>query len=84
MNFCAKQPHALDIGTLSFDIFSPHKDFALHIEQRTGGGGGDAMLASTGFGNNFGFTHALGQKCLTDNIVDFMRAGMIQLITFEI
>ena len=42
------------------------------------------MLASSGLGNDFGFAHAAGQQSLTQHIVDFVRAGMVQLIALEI
>ena len=82
MDFGTKKTHPVDIRLLPFDIFSAHKDFAFHIEKRTGCCCGNAMLAGAGFGNDFGFAHAFGKKCLTQNIVDLVRASMVQLITF--
>ena len=42
------------------------------------------MLAGTGLGNDPGLAHAFGEKCLSQHIVDLVRAGVVQLITFQI
>ena len=42
------------------------------------------MLAGAGFGNNFTLAHSLGKQGLTKYIVDFMCAGMVQFVTFQI
>ena len=41
------------------------------------------MLACAGFGNHAGLAHALGQHGLADHVVDLVRAGVVQVFTFE-
>ena len=42
------------------------------------------MLPRTGFRDDAGFAHAHGQQNLTHHIIDFMRAGMVELIPLQI
>ena len=41
------------------------------------------MLASSGFRDNPRLAHANGEQNLTDAIVDFVRAGVIEFVAFE-
>ena len=41
------------------------------------------MLTGSGFGNNTFFAHFFCQQTLANGIVDFMRAGMIQIFALE-
>ena len=77
MHLGAKQPHPVYIWFLAVDIFCAHKDFTFHIEQRAGCCGSNPMLACAGLGNNFGLAHFLGKQCLTQHIIDFMRACVV-------
>jgi hypothetical protein len=42
------------------------------------------VLAGAGFGDDAGFTHALGQQSLTDGVIHLVRAGMIQVFPLQI
>ena len=84
MNFCAQKAHPVDIRLLPANVLLAHEDLAFHVEQRTGRGGRHAMLTGAGLGNDSGLAHALGEKRLTEHIVDLVRAGMVQLVTLQI
>src|SRR6185312_12155823 len=47
-------------------------------------GGGDAVLARAGLGDDAGLAHALGQQNLAQAIVDLVRAGVIEVFALEI
>ncbi len=53
-------------------------------EAGAGGGGGHAMLASAGLGDDALLAHAAGQQDLAHHIVDLVRAGVVQLVALEI
>ncbi len=42
------------------------------------------MLAGTGFGDNFGFTHPFCQQGLTQYLVGLMRTAVEQIFTLQI
>ena len=63
---------------------SPHEHHAFHAHQGSGGGGGYAVLTGAGLGNEAGLAHLLGKQCLTENIVDLMCTGMVQVFALEI
>jgi hypothetical protein len=41
------------------------------------------VLAGAGFGDDALFTHALYQQALAEDVIDLVRAGMIQVFAFE-
>ena len=41
-----------------------------------GGGGSDAVLPRAGFGDDAGAPDALRKQCLTEGVVDLVRAGV--------
>ena len=41
------------------------------------------MLASACFSNDASFSDALGEQCLTEHIVDFVRTGVVEVFAFE-
>ncbi len=41
------------------------------------------MLPGTGFGDDAGLAHALGQQGLPQNVVDLVRTGVVEVFTFE-
>ena len=69
---------------LAFHIGGTHENGARKVEQCTSRRGGNAVLAGAGFRDDARFAHALGQHDLPQHRIDLMRAGMVQLITFEI
>ena len=47
------------------------------------GGGGHAVLAGAGFGNDARLAHALGQHGLANGVVDLVRAGVVQVFALQ-
>ena len=47
-------------------------------------GRGDAVLARAGFGDDARLAHAAGQQDLAHGVVDFVRAGVEQILALEI
>ena len=76
--------HAVDIRALTFHIFAAHINHALQAVTCTNGGGGHAVLSCAGLCNHTGFAHAFGQHGLANGVVDLVRAGVIQVFTFQV
>ena len=79
----AEQPHAGDVERLALGVDLAHVDDALEAHQRAGGGGGDAVLARAGLGDDPGLAHALGQQRLAEHVVDLVRAGVVEVLALE-
>ena len=79
----AEQPHAGDVERLPLGVVLAHVDDALEPEQRGGGGGGDAVLAGAGLGDDPGLAHPLGQQRLAEDVVDLVRAGVVEVLALE-
>ena len=82
-HFGAEQPHAGDVGRLAADVLFTHVDHARQAEPRTGGGGGDAMLAGTGLGDHALLAHSDGEQRLAECVVDLVRSGVVQVLAFQ-
>lgn len=82
-HFSAEETHTEDVGLLTTDIFGAHVDDTREAEVSTGGGGGDTMLAGAGFGDDPFFAHAEGEEGLSDGVIDFVGAGVIDVFAFE-
>ena len=61
-----------------------HIDHARQAKARGHGGGGDAMLAGAGLGDDAGLAHAPGEQDLAQAIVDLVRAGVVELVALEV
>ena len=83
-HFGAQQLHAEHIGLLALDIDLAHVDDAFKAEAGAGGGGGHAMLAGTGLGDDALLAHAAGEQDLAHHIVDLVGAGVVELVALEI
>ena len=79
----AKQLHTEHVGHLTLDIVRPHVHVASHAETCGDGGRSHTVLTRAGFGNHAFFAHAAGKQCLTDGVVDFVRAGVVQIFTLQ-
>ena len=79
----AEQPHPLHVGLLAADVLLAHVDDALEAEQRAGGGGGDAVLAGAGLGDDPRLAHALGEQRLAERVVELVRAGVVEVLALE-
>ena len=80
----AQHLHAEHVGLLPLDVDRAHVDHAGQAEARAGRGGGDAVLARAGLGDDAGLAHAHGQQDLAQHVVDLVGAGVVQLVALEI
>src|SRR5690606_19734956 len=71
----AQQLHAVHVGGLAPDVFAAHVDHALHAIAGRHRGGGHAVLAGAGFGDDARLAHVAGQQGLANAVVDLVRAG---------
>jgi hypothetical protein len=79
----AEEFHPGHVQRLAAAIFRTHVDNAFQAQQRGGGGAGDAVLACAGLGDDAGLAHALGQEGLAQDVVDLVRAGVVQVLPLE-
>ena len=79
----AEQAHAEHVERLALHVDLAHVDDALEAEQRGGGGGGHAVLAGAGLGDDAALAHALGEQRLAEHVVDLVRAGVVQVLALE-
>ena len=80
----AQQTHAEDVQPLPAHVFLAHVDDALEAEQRADRGGGDAVLARAGLGDDALLAHAPGEQRLAQAVVDLVRAGVQQVLALEL
>ena len=80
----AEQAHAEHVRLLALNIRLAHENDALQAETRADGCRRHPVLASPGFGDDACLAHAHGQQHLTKAVIDLVRAGMVQLVAFEI
>ena len=83
-DFGAEHSHAGDVERLARHVFGAHVDDAFEAEMRGDGGGGDAVLAGAGFGDDAGLAHFDGEQALADGVVDFVRAGVEEIFALEV
>src|ERR1035441_5579023 len=83
-HFGAQQTHAEDVETLAPHVLFAHVDGAIEAEKRADRCRSDAMLAGAGFGDNAFLPHAPREQRLSDTVVDFVRAGVQQVLTLEV
>ena len=84
MHLGAEQLHAEHVGLLPLDVGRAHEDDAGQAEARADGGGGDAMLAGAGLGDDARLAHAPAPAGSGRAVVDLVRAGVVQLVALEI
>ena len=80
----AEQFHPEDIRLLPLDVGRAHVDDARYVEQRAGGGGRDPVLAGAGLGDDAAPAHAAREQDLAEHVIDLVRAGVVELVAFEI
>ena len=83
-DFRAEHFHAIDVQRLPLAIHRAHVDDAFQAEHGGDGGGGDAVLARAGLGDDARLAHAPGEQDLADAVVDLVRAGVEQVLALEI
>jgi hypothetical protein len=79
----AEHAHADDVQALAPGIFRAHVDIALEAEVRSGGGAGDAVLASAGLGDDALLAHASREQRLAEGVVDLVCAGVGEVLALE-
>ena len=79
----AEQLHAEHVGLLPLDVLGAHVDDAGQAEARADRGGGDAVLARAGLGDDPRLAHADREQDLADAVVDLVRAGVVELVALE-
>ena len=79
---CAQHFHAGHIGSLTGNVGFAHIHNALQPHQGANGRSGYSVLASTSLRDDAVLAHFLRQKDLADGIVDFVRPGMTQILSF--
>ena len=80
----AEQLHAEHVRLLPLDVDRAHVDDAFQAEARASGGGGDAVLAGAGLGDDARLAHAARQQDLAEHVVDLVRAGVVELVALEV
>ena len=80
----AQQPHPVHIEGLAHRVLGAHIDDALQAQHRAHGSRGHAVLPGAGFGNNAPLAHPLRQQALPQGIVDFVGAGMGQILPLQV
>ena len=68
---------------LPSSVFLAHVDHALKPEQGARGCRCNAVLSGPGLGDDTGLAHSLGEQCLTQHVVDLVRAGVVQVLALE-
>ena len=80
----AQQAHAEDVQRLALYVLGAHVDDALLLEHGADRGGGDAVLAGAGLGDDAFLAHALGQQSLAQRVVYLVGAGMGEVLSLEV
>ena len=79
-----QQLHAEDVRLLPLHVDFAHVDDAFETEAGAGRGGGHAMLAGTGLGDDALLAHPPRQQDLAHHVVDLVGAGMVQFVALEV
>ena len=80
----AHQPHPEHIQILAANVLRAHVDVALEPEKRGRCRSGDAVLTRARFSDQPLLAHPNGKQRLADGVVDFMGAGVIEVLALEI
>ena len=80
----AENFHSQHVRLLPLDVDGAHVDDARQSEFGAKRGGGNAVHAGAGLGDDARLAHAQGQHDLAEHIVHLVRAGVIELFALEI
>ena len=83
-HFGAQELHAEHVGPLAADVFLAHVDDAFEAEAGAGRGGGHAVLAGAGLGDDALLAHAARQQGLAERVVDLVGAGVVEVFALQI
>ena len=79
----AEDLHPGHVERLALGVDPAHVDRAVQTHEGGRGGGGDAVLAGTGLGDDPGLAHPLGEQRLGEDVVDLVRAGVVEVLALE-
>src|SRR5437660_2692267 len=79
-NFRAEHTHTGNVERLAFHVLGAHVNDTFEAEMRGNGGGGDAVLTSSGFGDDARLFHLHGEKAVADGVVNCVRAGVEEVL----
>mmetsp|Transcript_7366 Transcript_7366/g.18026 ORF Transcript_7366/g.18026 Transcript_7366/m.18026 type:complete len:482 (+) Transcript_7366:427-1872(+) len=75
--------HTENIKLLTFAIDSTHINSTVQSKHSTYGCGCNTVLSGTGFGNDTGLANSLGQKSLSNSIVDLVGTSVGQIFSLQ-
>src|SRR6185437_52451 len=83
-HFRAHEPHPEDVQRLSPHVFLAHVDHALETEPGAHGCCRYPVLACTGLGDDPSLAHPPGEQRLSDGVVDFVGARVVEIFPLEV
>ena len=83
-NLRAEQLHTEHVERLTLAVLLAHIYDAFHVHERCCRRRSHTVLTSAGFSDNAFFAHPLCQQNLTEHVIDFMSAGVIQILALQI
>ena len=83
-DFGTHQAHPGDVEGLALHVHLAHVNDAFHAEAGADGGGGDAMLAGSGFRDDAFFPESFGEQDLAERVVDLVGTGVEQVLAFQV
>ena len=78
------QAHPENIQGLATHVLLAHVDDAFQTKFGAHGSRGDSVLSGTGFSNDSGLSKTLGQKHLTQHIVDLVSPRVQEILTLQV
>ena len=82
-NLRAEGTHTVDVRGLARDVQRAHVDDAGESKEGGCGGGGDAVHARAGLGNQARLAHTAGEEGLAKDVVDLVGAGVVEVLALE-
>ncbi len=83
-HFRAQQTHAEDVEPLALHVIDAHVDYAFQAQARRNRCRRDSVLARARFRDDAALAHAHGQQALPNAVVDFVRAGVKQVLALDV
>mmetsp|Transcript_20694 Transcript_20694/g.40644 ORF Transcript_20694/g.40644 Transcript_20694/m.40644 type:complete len:382 (-) Transcript_20694:398-1543(-) len=79
-----KDLHAENVKRLATHVLLTHVHGTVKVEKSTGSGGCDTMLTSTSLSNDTLLANALGEKALSESVVNLVSTGVAEVLTLEV
>ncbi len=79
----AEQAHAEHVEGLAAHVLGAHVDHALQPEAGAHGGGGHAVLAGAGLGDDPLLAHAQSEQRLAEGVVDLVGTGVVEVLALQ-